>query len=99
MAKSDIKKAISSTEDVQAIRDDLDALKSDIASLAKTVRTTGENRVVSMRNLAEAKASDLADAGKERLENVETTIQDNPGRSVALAFAAGLLTSFLINRS
>lgn len=44
------------------------------------------------------RASEIQEVGKDSYADLEKRIKKSPGQSVAIAFAAGLLASFLMGR-
>ena len=79
----------SSVSEIQTIKDDLVSLKDDAATL---VRDT--------QNGAEAIARDgygqALSAGKSKFSEIESHVKANPGQSILLAFAAGLVARTLL---
>lgn len=77
------------TNDLKALRADLDTLASDVAAL-------GRNQLQRMRG----GAADLARAGEAVVSDVDdsvrTAVHDRPIQSLALAFFAGYLFSALV---
>lgn len=74
------------TKDVDAIRDDIEALKQQLASLVKHVGAVTAGR-------AEQLCGDLRDQGADA---VRTQVRDLPITSVVLAFIAGTIAANVI---
>ncbi len=64
--------------DYDAIRDDIAALKSQLAGLLKHTATA-----------ARAKANDLRDLPEQGAETLREQVKDSPLASIAIAFIAG----------
>lgn len=88
--------AIADTAD--DLRKDLGTLQSDVAALASDVRKTGSDKARMAVNYVNEQVGSLKDTGMNALVKVEEGIKSNPGQSVALAFVAGFLVSFLFGR-
>lgn len=80
------------------IKESLDSLQSNVIDLAKNLREAGADRANMAADYMRDRADDLKDMGAEALKKTEKTIKASPGRSVAIAFAAGILTSLLLGR-
>ena len=97
------------TDDMENIREDLKSLKDHIQSLSKQVEadsklTAAELKMKAKENLddfttkAQKNIAHFQDYSREQLGNVEKEIKAKPAQSVAIAFGAGLLASFLLSR-
>ena len=95
MAKS---KAKSNYNEIDDIREDLSSLKENTIELTKHVHKDAKNQVGEMQSMAEDSIDNMAKAGKQRYKGLMRHVKDNPERSVALAFAGGLLVSYLMAR-
>lgn len=74
------------TDDVEAIREDIDALKHQLASLMKHLGSATAGR-------AEQLCGDLRDQGADALR---TQVRDLPITSVVVAFVAGTIVANLL---
>jgi len=74
------------TKDIDAIRDDIEGLKQQLANLVKHLGSATANR-------AEQLCGDLRDQGADA---VRTQVRDLPITSVVLAFIAGTVAANVI---
>ncbi len=75
----------------KSVGDDIDALRSDIASLANSVsKLAGET-------LGSA-ASDVQAVAGERLGDIETAIRRNPTQAALIAVGVGFLAGLILTR-
>lgn len=77
--------------EINKIGDDLRSLKSNVAGLVGHIKREG------LHDIAEAAQSEYASLGKVGLQ-VQDKIKAQPVKSVAVAFAGGLLASYLLGR-
>jgi ElaB/YqjD/DUF883 family membrane-anchored ribosome-binding protein len=89
--------------DLSILRSDIDTIKSDIMTLTKHVREEGTNGSRLVKRMANDQKDrlleqliDIQDAGGRKLAKLEKTVSKKPTQSVAIAFAAGLIASFLL---
>lgn len=80
------------------IKDSLDTLQSNVIDLAQNIRAVSADKANMAADFARDRADDLKDMGADALKKTEKSIKASPGRSVAIAFAAGILTSLLLGR-
>lgn len=73
------------------IGDEIDALRSDIASLASTVGRLATEKAGSALGDTQAIAS-------EKLGDLEKAIRDNPTQSAMIAVGVGFLVGLILNR-
>jgi len=75
----------------KAVGDDIDALRSDIASLANSVsKLAGEKLGVA--------ASDVQAVAGERLGDIESAIRRNPTQAAMIAVGVGFLAGLVLTR-
>ena len=102
-------KTVQNLNEMDTIRADLKNLSSDLKSLTKHVEagskmTASDLKAKAQDNLSELKArtqaniADFQDYSRDQLKVVEKEIKAKPAQSVAIAFGAGLLASFLLSR-
>lgn len=90
-------------DDVDALRADLKAVQSDLATLTK--RLTGDMRNGASHIAAEAKAAGELGVeqaqlkGKQGAEAISDTVRDNPFGSIAAAAGVGFVIGALLRRS
>jgi ElaB/YqjD/DUF883 family membrane-anchored ribosome-binding protein len=95
--------------EIDEIRSDLKLLSDNVKSLSKHVEAEGKTTAADLKIKAQENLSDLKvktqenvanfqDYSRDQLEIVEKEIKAKPAQSVAIAFGAGLLASFLLSR-
>ena len=94
--KADIKREVS--PHVEDIREDFDSLKSNVVGLATNIKEIGVDRARVAADYLAERVDDLKATSLDMLEKTENRIRTNPRQSMALAFAAGMLTSFFLSR-
>jgi ElaB/YqjD/DUF883 family membrane-anchored ribosome-binding protein len=103
MAERDLQK------DVDAVKEDLVKLRSDIAELTQRLIDTGRSEVSTARNRVRAEArnlgrelretlNDTGERGVRTVESVEQLLTDRPLVSILAAFGLGLLVGKLLQR-
>ncbi len=97
------------TNEIDNIRKDVKSLKSNILELSKQVEADGrttasdlklkaQENVDHLKEKAQENISNFQDYSKDQLAAVENEIKAKPGRSMAIAFGAGVLLSTLLSR-
>lgn len=76
-------------EDLGQLRDDLAQLKTDVASMATEAYGMARERVAGA-------VEDVRRRGTEAAEAIEGHVQENPWRSVGIAFGVGVLIGLVI---
>ncbi len=84
-------KAKTNYPEIKEIKHDLDSLKHDAIELAQHVKKDGMDQVNETSHTLRA-------YGTVKLKQAENGIRKNPLQSVAIAFAGGLVASFLLGR-
>ena len=103
MAERDMQKAL------EAVKEDLSKLRSDIADLTQKLLDMGKSEVGSARNRIETEARNLAQGlrqtlndtgehGRRTVESVEQLLAEKPFVSLLAAFGLGLLFGKLLER-
>ena len=85
--------------DLEDIREDLASLGSNVAELARDLKKSGARSTQELKDGMYARATKWKEAGQDQYQNVESNIKSNPAKSVGMAFAAGILASFLFSRT
>ena len=80
--------------EIKEIRDDLDSLRDNVIGLTKHIKKDGVEQAEEMS--AYAKKSIVR--GQDELKKIEDQVRKQPGKSLAVAFAGGLIASMLLNR-
>ncbi|MCS5597752.1 MAG: hypothetical protein NZ828_10905 [Alphaproteobacteria bacterium] len=84
--------------EIDDIREDLDSLKSNVVELTKHIKSDGHQQTEELKNAALSRLITLKSSGEKRVKDLEAHVKQKPAKSVAIAFAAGLATSLLLNR-
>lgn len=84
--------------DFASLRDDVASLTSNLMALTNHVKEHGVQGTRYVAGLARDKANEWQDAGRDGLNAVESRVKDRPTESLAIAFAAGIIASFLLGR-
>ena len=90
------------SEELVAVKSDLQTLKEDLATLTKSVKADAranakELRANAMTKFDEARAN-AVEAGSKGRKKAQTTIQDNPIVSIAATAGLGLILGALMAR-
>ena len=85
--------------DIHALQKHLSELKTDVAAAGKVkmddLTTAGKLKAAELKIRAKDNVSYIQDYGRDQYKHMEENIKTNPGKSVAIAFTAGVLTSLL----
>ncbi len=84
--------------EISDIREDLNSLKTNVVELTKHLKKDGVAKADTVKDAAIDRYEDIAQSGKERVKDIERRVKQKPAESIAIAFAAGLVTSFLLGR-
>ena len=87
--------SISGSDD---IRKDLSSLQSDVAVLASDIKKVGSDKARDAMNYVNEQVGSLKGTGADALGKIQEGVKSNPGQSITIAFAAGLLVSYLLSR-
>lgn len=98
MVQSKTVKNIKETNELNNIKSDLSALRKDLNAYVSTKASNGRQAAEQLKDSAQDNLVQLRGYGRQQIENVEEEIRQKPGRSVAIAAAAGLLAGFLFSR-
>lgn len=94
--KDDINKEASHA--VEEIREDISALKSNVVDLARNLREIGVTGAHVTADYLREQVDGLKNNSTLVMEKTEERIKSSPAQSVAVAFAAGVIASYLFNR-
>ncbi len=90
------------SEDIDALRADLEALRRDFARVVETAKDTASSRAQSeideLQQRLNKLAGEIQSGGRESLRAVEEQVESRPLMSVALAFAIGLILGRAFDR-
>ncbi|MFN0133848.1 MAG: YqjD family protein [Phycisphaerales bacterium] len=103
------RKAASIRRDMDAIKDDLTALQSDISDALRDLVAAGKNEAGDVRDRLEKSIRDRLDQLSERAEEIgqygrravdglESQIEEKPWQSVGIAFGVGLLLGVILRK-
>lgn len=81
--------------DAGNIREDLQALKDDAASLLRHSKETGKEQLQQAEQKAKKIYKNAKETGRDYFAEVEGYVQENPGQSLAVAFIGGVIASML----
>lgn len=81
--------------DMGNIREDLQNLKDDAASLIRHSKESGKEQIALAEKKAKKMYTEAKETGRDYMADVETYVQKNPGQSLAVAFIGGVLASML----
>ncbi len=84
--------------EIDDIREDLDSLKNNVVELTKHLKQDGKEHTKELKSTALEQLDSLKSSGQERYEILEGNVKKHPGQAIAIAFASGLLASYLIGR-
>lgn len=95
--------ATKATEDeYQQVKDDLKALREDMAALTRSVAESQKANLTGLRDQLEKESREALDyarkTGDKALHDVEERITERPLLSILLMFLAGLLVGKLLDR-
>lgn len=80
------------------LRSDISNLKEDAVATIQDAATLAKNLKKESGTIARDGVKHLAEVGRSEFERIEDRVREKPGQSVALAFCAGLVFSYLMGR-
>ena len=86
------------SDDMDAIRKDIESLRGNIEDLTRHMKNEGAARMENVKDRVNDTISSYKETGMEKLESVERQVKEKPAQSMAIAFAAGMFASFLFGR-
>ncbi len=84
--------------DVERLRQDIDALKNDLAAALETIRGLTAHKVEDVLEKGKHAAESLGEQASDVRDTLEANIRKNPLQAVAIAFGAGIIISLLRGR-
>lgn len=84
--------------EINEIREDLDSLRTNVVELTKHIRKDSTAQTREVQKMLSHRLHDLEARAQKSYKNMENGIKAQPGKSVAMAFAAGLVASMLFTR-
>ena len=82
----------------QDASDAVDTIQENVVGLVQHAKDVGHDKAHQVADYVHAQADNIRLSGADALTRVEDRIRAKPGQSVGLAFAAGILASFLLSR-
>lgn len=97
------------TKDIDELKAQISALKSDLSTLTGTVKDIGKSRAEAFKGAASDQANawrDQGDAavreakmrGREAYSSAEASVRENPAMAVGIAAGVGFLTGLILSR-
>ena len=76
----------------------IQGIKENVVGLAHDIRDASTDKAHDMADYVQDRMGDMKASGSHTAEKIEKRIKSKPGQSVAIAFVAGLLASFVFGR-
>ena len=89
-------KDITNNAGLRDVRQDLNTLKDDAATTIHDAAKLARNLKDESGNIARDGVQQLKAAGQSEFYKMEDRVREKPGQSVALAFCAGLVFSYVL---
>lgn len=86
------------TNGIDEIREDIDSLKSNIVELTRHMKAETGVRTEVLKNTVLGQVASLKNTGIAQYEKLEGQVKTKPAQSLAVAFAAGFIASYLLSR-
>jgi len=100
MSKSDIPNESAVREDIDALKDDLKSIRSDMQGLLKNLGTAGHEGVRRAKETASEAAARTADAaveqGRETAQSFDSQVRSHPYTACGVAFFAGAMATLVL---
>ena len=84
--------------EIKEIQSDLLSLKANIKDLSQHINSDGKDYVSGLNARAKERLEKTRQDGRDSLSRLEDSVRENPGRSLAIAFASGVILSSLLRR-
>lgn len=84
-------------DEIDHIKSDLQSLKTNVVALTQHLKDNGAEHLVDLEGKAKKKFTKLSVEGQRRYKEVEDHVRENPGQSILIAFAGGILASYLMS--
>lgn len=78
--------------------DAVDVIQENVVGLVQHAKDVGNEKAHQVADYVHERADNLRLSGTDALARVEDRIRSKPGQSVGIAFAAGILASFILGR-
>ncbi len=93
-----VKKAAKAVSSIDNIKKDIYTLKADVVELGRTVQSEGLKKIEEATSELQDKIDNLKREGSDELDKLQEYVKSNPSQSVAAAFLAGAVLTFLLSR-
>lgn len=77
---------------------EMQEIKEDAIVLARNIGDVATHKAQDATKYVQGQFDELKSTGEDSLKKVESRIKAKPGQSIAIAFTAGLLASYLLGR-
>lgn len=84
--------------EIDEIREDLDSLRTNVVELTKHISKDSSKQTEAVKKMFAHRIGELEHRAQAGYKTLESNVKAKPGKSVAMAFAAGLVASMLISR-
>jgi ElaB/YqjD/DUF883 family membrane-anchored ribosome-binding protein len=84
--------------EIREIKESVESLKSNVVGLARNVKDIGTTQAHVAADFVRDQADAIKDAGADAIVKAEERIKAQPRKSVAFAFVAGAIASYLFGR-
>jgi ElaB/YqjD/DUF883 family membrane-anchored ribosome-binding protein len=92
------KEKVYPAKDNKELLHDAQNIKENVVGLARNIRDSSTDKAHVAADYMRDRMDDLKHSGTDTLGKIESSIKAKPAQSVAIAFTAGLLASFLLGR-
>lgn len=86
------------SDDLTEIRKDIESLRSHLSDLTKHAKQEGNEKLIDVKGMVNEALADYSKTGRKQYKEMENRVREKPAQSMAMAFGAGLLASFLMRR-
>jgi ElaB/YqjD/DUF883 family membrane-anchored ribosome-binding protein len=84
--------------EIKGIKKDLSSLKANTVGLARHVQADGVEQAAALSEKTQDLVARLKEKSATEFHKIEDQVRAKPGQSIAMAFAAGIVASFLFGR-
>jgi hypothetical protein len=93
-----MQKSRSEFPEIEEIRHDIESLKTNVVDLSRHIKSEGSFQASRLSEIALERLADLRKNAAFEYTRAERAVKAKPAQSVAIAFAAGLVTSLFFRR-
>ncbi len=91
-------KATKKYPEIKNIKEDIGSIKDNAVELSRHLTKDGIEQTEELKARTAETFEDLKGASRDQIKRLEMHVRQKPAQSMAIAFAGGLLASFLLNR-